>query len=129
MTELAGLLHGDSNGVDATHLAGADAERLTVPHDLDGVRERVLDDRPGKEEVVPTLGRELATDDVHRVERVRLTVTLLDEHAAEDPLQVPLRGIDGAPLLVVEDADPRFLDERLDRDCVEARSPQHLDEL
>ena len=71
-------------GVDAAHLARADPEGLAAAGDHDRVRGDVLDDRPGEQEVLPRLGRGVAADDVHRVERVAVGVAVLDEQAAED---------------------------------------------
>ena len=81
---LGRLLERDANGVDAAHLAGADADRLEILGQDDGVREDVLADPPGEEEVAPAgLVRRLARDDLHALAVVDLHVGVLREHASE----------------------------------------------
>ena len=81
---LARLLERDADGVDAAHLAGADADRLEVLGEDDRVREDVLADPPGEEEVAPAgLVRRLAGDDLHALAVVDLGVGVLDEQPAE----------------------------------------------
>jgi len=108
VTELAGLVHRDADGVDAARLPAADAERLPSASDHDRVGDDVLGDRPREEEVVPHRGARVAADDVHRIERIAVRVAVLDEQAAEDTLEVALARDEAAALGVGEDADPRL---------------------
>ena len=55
VAELARLLERDPHGVDAAHLAGADPDRLQVARDDDRVRDDVLADAPGEEQVAPVV--------------------------------------------------------------------------
>ena len=89
----------------------------------------MLGDRPREEQVLPHGREHVTADDLHRIERIRLEVAVLDEHAAENALQIALGGLECTPLEVVEDAHAGLLDERLDGDRVVAGSEQHLDEL
>ena len=67
VAELAGLLDRDPHGVDAAHLAGADADRLAALREHDRVRAHVLADAPGEQQVAPLLLVDGAGDDLHRL--------------------------------------------------------------
>ena len=82
-----------------------------------------------KREIVPHVRLDVAADDVHPAERVRLDIPLLHEHASEHPLQVPLGRPERTALPVVEDPHAGLLHEGLDRDRVVPRGKEDLDEL
>ena len=80
MTDLARLLEREAHGVDPAHLTRPDADRLKIPRHDDRVREDVLADTPGEEQVTPArLVGSLARNDLHRLSVVDLGVGILDE--------------------------------------------------
>ena len=90
---LAALLDREADGVDAAHLAGADADGGAVLGDHDRVGADAAADGPGEEHVVPLrLGRLGLGDRLHRLAQVGLVVELLDQDAAEDLLVVAFAG-------------------------------------
>ena len=129
VTELPRLVEREPDGVDAAHLPGADPDRLAPPREHDRVRVDVLDDRPGEEELLPEAGVGVAADDVHRVERVAVGVTVLDEQPAEHAPQVALGRDERAPLVVGQHARRLAAGEVRERLVGEPGRVQHLDEL
>ena len=126
----AGLVDREPDGVDAAHLAGADADRREVLREHDRVRAHVLADLPGEQHLAPlALGRLALGDDLHLRAVLEVHVAVLDEHAAEHALDVALGDVDPPPLAVLEDAQVRLAAEDLDRLVGEARRDHDLDEL
>src|SRR5437763_10759295 len=101
---LARLLERDLDGVDATHLAGADTDRLVVPRDHDRVRGHVTADLPGEEQILELLDRRRPDRRRERVRAPELRVALLHEPAAEDALVVELTRRVGAALALLQDS-------------------------
>ena len=80
VAELHGLVERDADGVDPAHLAGPDAERLQPVGDHDRVREHVLGDAPGEEQVAPgLLVGSACRDDAHALAVVDVGVRILHE--------------------------------------------------
>ena len=129
VAELACFLDCDPNGIDAAHLSGPDPDRLQVLHEHDRVRGDVLAHPPGEEQVAPRRLVRAAGHDLHPLPVGDVPVPVLDEHPAEDALEVALRRLAATALEVVEDPDRLLPDERLERDLVVAGREQHLDEL
>ena len=75
------------------------------------------------------LGRGVAADDVHLVERVAVGVAVLDEQAAEDTPEIALARHEAAPLAVDEHPRRLFSPSASRALGVEARREQDLDEL
>src|SRR5919199_2021260 len=98
----ARLLERELDGVDATGLAAADADRAELLRDHDRVRADVLADTPCEHEVAPRLLARLAARDLHPFAVVDVPVAILYEEAAEDALEVPLAAREAAPLAVAE---------------------------
>ena len=127
---LAGLVERDLHGLDAAHLAGADAERLQVLGDDDRVRVHVLADAPGEEEVAPELLVGLvAGANLHPFAVVHLRVGVLHEEAADHAAKVALAEGRAPALAVLEDPRSGLLLEDLDRVGRVLGRDQHLDEL
>src|SRR5690242_7546571 len=103
MAELTCLLDRDPDGVDATHLARADADRLSAAREHDRVRRDVLAHAPRKEDVVPRLVGNLAAGYAHRCALLRIGVAVLDEQTAEDTAEVALARRVLAPFAVLQD--------------------------
>ena len=82
VAELARFLDGEAHSVDAAHLSGADADRLQLAREDDGVRRDVLADAPGEEQLAPVVLGRLAAHDLHRLARVDVGVRVLDQQAA-----------------------------------------------
>src|SRR3954471_1227828 len=114
VAELARFLDGDPHGVDAAHLSRADADRLQILDEDDGVRGNVLADAPREDEVAPLLLVGRAADHLPTLAFLDLAVRVLDEQAAQDPLVMARVGI-AAPLAVDQDADVLLLAKCIER--------------
>ena len=124
------LLDGDPDGVDAAHLAGADADRLQVLGDHDRVRADVLADAPGEEQVAPLRLVGLARDDLpsprgrRRPSRGPARAGRRARACSRAPTP-RLRGARGRS----GSGSPASAHERLHRHLVVAGREEHLDEL
>src|SRR5215218_7355237 len=124
------LLQGDSHGVDAAHLAGADADGRATSRQHDCVGADVLADAPREQQLAPLgVGRLPLRRDRHLGALLRVEVAVLHEQAAHDLLEVGVREMQRLLLVVLEDPQVRSARERLERDVVVAGREQHLGEL
>ena len=141
--ELAGLLDGDADGVDAAHLPGADADRGLAGGDHDRVGAHVPADAPGEQHVLPLpLAGGSGAHDAHLRAGLGDGVAVLDEQSADHGLGfegqvLGRRGVlsGGAVAAGVRDraefeqAHVLLLLEYLERAGVETGGEQDLDEL
>src|SRR5215218_11209102 len=107
---LAALLDREADGVDAAHLAGADAEGGAAFGDDDRVGADAAADGPGEEHVLPLLlARLVAGDGLHDLPRLGVAVAVLDQQPADHALDVAFARVGLAALLLAEDADRLLL--------------------
>src|SRR5207253_11165727 len=86
----------DADGIDARHLAGADADGLAGARVDDGVRLGVLADRPGEDERLELLcGRLAAGDDFEVFAAKAMSIAGLDEQAARHTFEVQALRLSG----------------------------------
>ena len=125
-----GLLDREADGVDAAHLAGADADRRQITREHDRVGADVLADLPREQQLAPLgLGGAALADDLHLGAILEVRVAVLDEHPADDLAQLGVDHVRRAALAVVEDPHVGLGLEHLERVLVVAAREQHLDEL
>ena len=129
-TGMLGLDRGDARGVHAAHLAGADADGLTVLGVDDGVGFDELGHFPGEDQVVDLLlGRCTLGDHFQVAFGDHADVAALDQQAAGDALVVPGSGTLGRPLATGQQAHIGFGSDHGAGFFADARGNDHFDEL